>query len=80
MALYCRKKLSAFLTEITLRAVADFYCLNYFHSYSTEKKLKNHYGVNENHDYCFVEMPKENNEILKYYHGETPMKVPYYLC
>ena len=59
------KKLRAFFTEITSKHVADFYCLNCFHSYSTEKNFKNHYEVCEDHD-CFVEMPKENNKILKY--------------
>ena len=32
------KKLSALLTEITSKHVGDFYCLNYFHPYSTKKK------------------------------------------
>ena len=42
-----------------------------------KKNFKNHYEVCEDHDYCFVEMPKENNKTLKYYHGETSMKVPF---
>ena len=43
----------------------DFYFLNCFHSYRTENKLKKHKNVCENHDYCYVEMPKEDNKILK---------------
>ena len=31
----------------------------------------------KNHDYCHVEMPKEDNKILKYNHGETSTKVPF---
>ena len=31
----------------------------------------------ENHDYCYVEMPKEDNKVLKYNHGEKSMKVPF---
>ena len=31
----------------------------------------------ENHDYCYVEMPEEDNKILKYNHGEKSMKVPF---
>ena len=31
----------------------------------------------ENHDYCYVEMPKEDNKILKYNHEEISMKVPF---
>ena len=28
-------------------------------------------------DYCYVEMSKEDNKILKYNHGEKSMKVPF---
>ena len=37
-----------------------FYCLNCFHSYSTKNKLKKRKGICEDHDYCYVEMPKED--------------------
>ena len=33
--------------------------------------------VCENHDYCCVELPKEDNKILKYNHGEKSMKAPF---
>ena len=56
--------------------MGDFYCLNCFCSYRTENKLKKHKKVCENHDYCYVEMPKED-KILKYNHGEKYMKVPF---
>ena len=36
-----------------------------------------HYNVCKNHDYCYVEMPKEGNKILKYNHGEKSMKLPF---
>ena len=39
--------------------------------------LKKHKNICENHDYCYVEMTKENNKILKYNHGEKSMKVPF---
>ena len=55
----------------------DFYCLNCFCSYRTENKPKKHEKVCENHDYCYVEMPEENNKILKYNQGEKSMKVPF---
>ena len=55
----------------------DFYCLNCFHSYTTKNKLKKHYIICKNHNYCFVEMPKENNKILKYNYGEKSMKSPF---
>ena len=37
--LSCCKKLSALLRAITSKYGGDFYCLNCFHSYSTENKL-----------------------------------------
>ena len=43
----------------------------------TENKLKKHKNVCENHDYCYVVMPKEDNKILKYNHGEKSLKVPF---
>ena len=43
----------------------DFYCLNCFRAYTTENKLETRKKVCENHDYCCVEMPDEDNKILK---------------
>ena len=71
------KKLSALLRRKTSKHDGDFYCLNCFHSYATENKFENHKNICENHDYCYVEMPKEGNEILKYNHEEKSMKVPF---
>ena len=42
-----------------------------------KKKLKKDKEVCENHDYCYVEMPEEDNKILKYNQGEKTMKVPF---
>ena len=39
------KSLSALLRGITSNHVGDFYCLNCFHSYRTEQKLKGHEKV-----------------------------------
>ena len=70
------KSLSALFREITSNHDGDFYCLNCFHSYSTEKKVKKHKRVCHDHDYCYVEMPNEYNKIVKYNHGEKSIKVP----
>ena len=40
-----------------------------------QKKLKKHKNVCENHDSCSAEMPKKDNKILKYNHGEKSVKV-----
>ena len=39
------------------------------------KWLKRHYNLYKNNDYCNVEMPKENNKILKCNHRQKYMKV-----
>ena len=77
MALSCCKKLSALFREITSKHEGDFYCLNCFHSSRTENKLKKHKNACENHDYYYIEMPEEDNKILKYNHEEKSMKVPF---
>ena len=71
------KRLSALFRGITSNHREDFYCLYCFHSYSTKQKLKKHKKVCENHDYCYVEIPKEANKILNYSHGEKSMKDPF---
>ena len=69
------KSLPALLRRITSKNNGDFYCLNCFHSFITENKLKKHYNVSKNYDYCYAEMSKEDNKILIYNHGEKSMKV-----
>ena len=65
------------LRGITSNHNGDFYCLNCFHSYSTKNKLKKHERVCNDHDYCYVEMPDEDNKILKYNYGEKSLKAPF---
>ena len=66
------KRLSALFRGITSNDNEDFYCLNCFQSYTTENKLKKHKNVFEDHDYCYVETPENNNKILKYnYEGKS---------
>ena len=74
MAVPAVKKLPALFRWVTLKHDGEFYCLNCFHSYTTQKILKKHYEVFKNHDCCFIEMPKEDDKILKYNHGENSMK------
>ena len=71
------KSFSALFRGITSKHDGEFYCLNCFQSYTTENKLKRDKQVCENHDYCYEEMPKEDNKILKYNIGEKSMKVPF---
>ena len=69
------KSLSALLKGITSNHKVEFYCLDCFHSYSTKENLQKHEKVCNNHDYCFVEMPNDDNKILKYNYGEKPLKL-----
>ena len=59
------KSFSALLRGITSNHKGVFYCLNCFHSYSTKETLKKHEKVCHDHNYYFVEMPNDNNKILK---------------
>ena len=72
MALSCCKKFSALNRGITSNNNGDFYCINCPHSFRTENKLKKHYDVCKNHNYCYVEMPKEDSN-LRY---KTPKEIP----
>ena len=67
------KKLSVLFRGI--KSNNGVYCMNCLHSYRTENKLKKHYNLRKNNDYCYVEMPTEDNKILKYNHGEKSMKI-----
>ena len=71
------KNLSRLLRGITSNHKQDFYYLNCFHPYRTENKLEAHKKICENHDYCQVEMPNKNNNIIKYNHGKKSMKLPF---
>ena len=71
------KSLPELLRGVTSKHVEDFYCLNCFHSYSTENKLKKYENVCKNHNYCYVEMPNEDKKILKHNHEEKPMEVSF---
>ena len=75
MAWSCCKK-CGLLRGITSNNNGDFYYTNCLHLFRTENKLKKHYNVWKNHD-CHVEMPKEDNKILKCNPREKYMKVPF---
>ena len=71
------RSLSVLLRETTSSNNGDLYCLNCFHSYRTYNILKKHKRVCNNHDYCRVDMPKEDEKILKYNPGEKLLKAPF---
>ena len=55
---------------ITSNTKGDFYCLGCLHSFRTDNALKKHKRLCNFPDYCHVEMPNNDNNILKYNHGE----------
>ena len=69
--------LSALFRGITSNNHGDFYCLDCLHSFTTDNKLKKHERLCNNHDYCHIEMPTDNNNTLKYNHGEKSLKAPW---
>ena len=71
------KSLSALLNGITSNHNGDFHCLNCFRAYTTKNKLEAHKKICENHEYCHVEMPNEDNKIIKYNQGEKSIKPPF---
>ena len=73
------KNVAGLLKGITSTHEKDFHCLNCFHSYRTKNKLESHKKICENHDYCHVEMPTKDNNIIKYNHGEKYMDVPFFI-
>ena len=71
------KNLPGLLRGITSTHHGDFYCLNCFRSYRTINKFELHKKICENHDYCRVEMPTKDNNIIKYNQGEKSIKMPF---
>ena len=72
MALYSSK-----IRGITSTNNGDFYCLNCFHVFRTKNNLEVHQKICENHDYCHVEMPAKDNNIIKYNQEEKFIKLPF---
>ena len=71
------KSLSKLFRGILSNHHGDFYCLNCFNSYSTENRLKEHDEICNKNDSCCIIMPKWDEKILKYSHGEKSLKAPF---
>ena len=74
------KRMSGLLRGITSRHNGDFYCLNCFHSYTTENKYRKHEKICNDHDFYFLKMPDDDNKTLKYVPGKKSIKVPFIIC
>ena len=65
MALSCSQETISIIKEISSKHHIDFYCLNFLHSFATEKKLEPHKKVCGNKDFCSSIIPSEDNKILE---------------
>ena len=71
------RSLSGLFRGIKSSNNGDFHCLGCLNSFRTDNVLKKHEKFCDNPDYCHVEMPTEDNNTLKYNHGEKSLKVPF---
>ena len=71
------KNISGLLRGITSNHKGDFYCFNCLHSFRTKSKLRKHEIICNDHDFCDIKMPDEDNKILKYILGEKSLKVTF---
>ena len=70
------KKLSESLYGITSKHKGGFYCLNCFHSFRTENKIKSHEKVCKNKDICGIAMPSEKDDIVDFNQNTKIGKMP----
>ena len=73
----CVKKLSGLLRGISSNHNGDVYCMNCVKAFRTKSKLEVHKKVCENHDYCYVQMPNEENKILEYKENQKSKKAQF---
>ena len=73
----CVKKLSALLRRISSNHNGDVYCMNCFKPFRTKSKLEIHKKMCENQDYCYVQMPKNENKILEYKHSQKSKRASF---
>ena len=74
------KNISGLLRGITSNHNGDFYCLNCFHSFRTEAKLKKHERICYDNKFCFLKMPDDDNNILKSKPGKKSLNHAFVNC
>ena len=70
-------KLSALLCRKTSNHNGNFCCLNCLHSFKMENKLKSHEKTCKERGFSSIEMPPEENKILKLSQQTKLEKMPY---
>ena len=71
------KSILGLLRGIISNHHGDLHCLNCFYSYTTEDKLRKHERICKDHDFCYVKMPDEDNNILEYVPRKKSLRVPF---
>ena len=71
------KSIPGLLRGITSNHNGDLYCLICFHAYTTDNKLRKHERICEDHDFCYVKMPDDDNNILEYVPGTKSLRAPF---
>ena len=71
------KSIQMLLRGITSKNNGDFCFLNCFSSFRTKNALKCHENFRKDNDYCYIEMPNGENNILKCNPGEKSMKITF---
>ena len=71
------KIISGLLRGITSTHNGDFYCLNCFHSYRTQKKLKEHEQLCGKHSFFNLKLPDEEHKYISSTSGQNILKNPF---
>ncbi len=71
------KSLPALLRGVTSNHHGDFYCRNCFGCFRSKDTLDLHIQACKDHDFCYVKMPEEGKDILRYQEGSKSIRVPF---
>ena len=69
------KSLSKLFRGISSKHDGDFYCLGCLHSFRSDKTLKKHERLCDNHKYCKTVMPDDDKKILRHRFGTKSLKL-----
>ena len=71
------KRIPALLRGVSSTHDGDPYCLNCFHSYRTEEKLKAHEELCINNNFALIKMPTEDKKYISSTPGKNALKNPF---
>ena len=74
------KSIPGLLRETTSNHNGDFYCLNCFHPYRKEKKLRKHERICNDRKFCHLTMPDEDKNFKICFRRKIIKSSIYYLC